>query len=314
MTETTFTLTSADGAVDLAARGWPVPDGATAKAAIVIAHGLAEHGARYAPLAADLNAAGYAVYIHDHRGHGDTAPSLNDLGFFADEDGWGKTVDDIDAMVGHVRAVHPGLAVVLLGHSMGGLLAQHYAFEYGASIDGLVLSGTTASGGALARLGALVAAIEARRLGKRGKSALLHDMAFGKYNKKIAEPRTAYDWLSRDPAVVDAYDADPRCGFVASAGLWQDLLGGLGLIGAKKNRQAVPKALPIYIFTGDGDPVNDYAAGARALGKAYREAQIADVLLKVYPGGRHEMLNETNRDQVIADLIAWLDERFGPAP
>ena len=304
MQSKTFTLAAADG-VGLFVHCW-FPE-TPPRAAVQIAHGLAEHAARYARLAAALSAAGYAVYANDHRGHGRTARAPEDLGFFAERGGWRKCLEDLWQVNRRIAADHRGVPIVLIGHSMGSFMAQHFISEHGDALAGVVLSASSGKPSPLAAAGRLAARLERLRLGPRGRSALMHALAFGAFNKPFAPARTPFDWLSRDGAEVDKYAADPLCGFQASVQLWIDLLDALGGI-AKPARQArIPKRLPVYVIAGARDPVSANTKGLRQLLAAYRAAGLERVTHRFYPEARHELFNEVNRDEVTRDLIAWLD-------
>jgi alpha-beta hydrolase superfamily lysophospholipase len=305
MQASTFTLTVPDGAA-LHIYRW-LPDAAP-KAVVQIAHGLSEHAGRYARLAEALTGAGYAVYAGDHRGHGRTAKTSQELGFFAKHNGWGKCVEDMWQLNRRIAADHPELPIVLLGHSMGSFMAQHFISEHGADLAGVVLSGSNGKPPAIAAIGKLIARVERLRLGAHGRSALLSALGFGAFNKAFAPARTPFDWLSRDAAEVDKYIADPLCGAEASTQLWIDLLDGLGEI-AKPSRQArIRKDLPIYIISGSKDPVGVKLVQLLA---AYRRAKLTRVSHRFYPEGRHELFNETNRDAVTGELLTWLDGAVG---
>jgi alpha-beta hydrolase superfamily lysophospholipase len=278
------------------------------RAVIQIAHGLAEHGARYARLADALNAAGYAVYANDHRGHGRTASHPNDLGFLAENGGWRKCLDDLRLLHRRIVANHPGVPVVLLGHSMGSFLARHYASEHGDELAGLVLSAPDGKPSLLARAGRLIARLERRRLGPRGRSNLIQSLSFGAYNKPFAPARTPADWLSRDSAAVDLYMADPLCGFRPTVQLWIDLLDALGDIAAPSHLALLPKRLPLYVIAGGEDPVSARARGVERLLSDYRRAGLERLSHRIYPGARHELFHEINHDEVTSHLIAWLDD------
>lgn len=303
------TLTwEADDGVGIFVYHW-APDPATGTKAVVhIAHGLAEHAARYARVAEALTTAGYLVYANDHRGHGRTAQGPDALGFFAPRDGFTRCVDDLAGMVAEWKRRHPGLPVVLFGHSMGSFMAQQYMYEHGDTVSGVVLSGSNGKPAGLIHVLRAVAWVERLRLGPRGKSALVHKMAFEDLNRRFSPSRTELDWLSRDGQEVDKYIADPLCGFVASVRLWLDL-GHAVLQAAKPENQArIPKELPVYVFAGAADPINANVTGLEQLLRAYRDAGLHNVQHHFYPDGRHEMLNEINRDEVTANLIAWLDQ------
>lgn len=285
------------------------------RAVFVIAHGMAEHSDRYAPLAAFLNARGGVVYAVDHRGHGRSIACPEDTGHFADpipgQDGWARVVSDLHHVIQHVRATHPNLPLVLFGHSMGSFIAQATAIAHGRDIDVLVLSGSNHNAPMLYRAARVIARLEKLRQGPRGKSALLEFLSFGSFNKGFRPTRTAYDWLSRDPAEVDQYIANRLCGFRVSNQLWIDLLGGLIDISQQKNLSRLPHNLPVYLFGGDRDPVGRNGKGLPQLEKMLRKAGLKNVTTTLYRDGRHEMLNETNRAQVLADLGTWLDKTLG---
>lgn len=291
----------ADDSVEIHVHRW-LPDGAP-RAAFQIAHGLAEHGARYVRLAEALTAQGFAVYADDHRGHGLTA-SAGDLGFFSERDGWRKCVGDLWTLNRRIAADNPGLPIILLGHSMGSFMAQDFVAHHSAALAALVLSGSNGPPPAIAGVGRMIARIERLRLGAQSKSALLQAMMFGEFNKPFKPARTEFDWLSRDPAEVDAYVSDPLCGFAFSTQLAIDLLDALGTFLKPERLARIRKDLPVYIFSGSDDPVG---ANLPALAEAYRDAGLTRVEMRVYPGARHETLNETNREEVTGDLLRWAE-------
>lgn len=306
MRESTLELKAADG-ITLAVRRW-LPETAP-KAAVQIAHGLAEHCARYARLAEALCGAGYAVYANDHRGHGLTAKTAADLGFSGASGGWSACIADLRQLNAIIASEHPGTPLFLMGHSLGSFMAQQFIGHYGWTLAGAVLSATSGKPPAIAALGAMITRLERRRLGPRGRSALLNAMLFGQFNKPFAPARTAFDWLSRDTAEVCKYVADPLCGFIPAVQLFIDMLDGVKQASSVSCQAGIPKSLPIYIFNGSADPV---AANVGQLLAAYGAVGLRNVTHKVYPGARHECLNETNRDEVTRDLIAWFDARIQP--
>jgi alpha-beta hydrolase superfamily lysophospholipase len=300
MTMQTFTLPRPDGHTILT-RAW-LPE--TPRAVVQIVHGLAEHSARYARLAEALTQEGYAVYAHDHRGHGPNCLPA-DLGFFAESDGWRKLLDDIDAVAKRIGADHPGLRRAFLGHSMGSFLGQTYIAEHGGELAAAALSGSAGPPPAILGLGRRIVAFERWRQGGRGKSPLVQALLFGEQNKPFRPARTPYDWLSRDAAEVDKYVADPLCGFPLTNQLAADLTGALGDLASPRLAALIPKTLPIYVFSGARDPVG---AKIQVLIDVYRAAGL-DVTAKIYPDARHELLNETNREEVTRDFISWLRAR-----
>jgi alpha-beta hydrolase superfamily lysophospholipase len=304
----TFTLTTPD-VVDLFTYCWlPIEK---PKAVVQIAHGLAEHAGRYARLADALTSAGYAVYANDHRGHGRTVKSADDLGFFAERDGWRKCVDDLWHLNRHVAATHPGLPIVLLGHSMGSTLAEQFMGDHGDALAGVVLSGANGKPTFLAKVGGAIAWAERLRMGARGRSKLIQSLTFDAFNKSFVPARTAFDWLSRDPDEVDKYVADPLCGFAATVQLWIDLLDGWAAVSSAAHRNRVRKTLPIYLIAGRRDPVSDSTRQLEPWMAEYRAAGMVNLTHKFYPDARHELFNETNRDEVTGNLVGWLDQVVG---
>ena len=299
MAASEFVFEADDGA-RLLVRRW-LPE-TPPRAIVQIAHGLAEHSQRYQDFALALNGAGFGVYANDHRGHGRTAAPA-DLGFFAANAGWRLCLDDLRALMRHIGDAHPGVPIVFFGHSMGSFMGQAVIAEHGGALAGAILSGSNGRPPAIAALGRLIARFERLRLGARGNSALLKSMMFGAFNKPFQPARTDFDWLSRDPKAVDAYIADPLCGFDYSTQLVIDLLDGLPPLLAPATLARIPKALPIFILSGACDPVGD---NLQNLIEVYRGVGL-EPKVSLYPGARHEMLNEINRDEVKADLIAWID-------
>jgi alpha-beta hydrolase superfamily lysophospholipase len=299
-----FIEKAADGAA-LYVRRWQP---ATAPRGVIqIVHGLAEHSGRYARLAAALTGARYAVYASDHRGHGRTAQSPEERGFFAASDGWAKCVGDLWSVNRRIAVEHPDRPVVLLGHSMGSFLAQNFVEHHGDVLAGVVLSGSSGKPPAMAAVGRFIARLERLRLGPRGRSLLLDHLGFGAFNKAFEPARTPFDWLSRDQAEVDTYIADPLCGGSSTIQLWLDLLGGLNLIARPALQARIPKDLPIHLIAGSLDPVTGNTKGLEKLIGAYRAAGLTRVSHRFYAGARHELFNEINRDEVTADLLGWLD-------
>jgi alpha-beta hydrolase superfamily lysophospholipase len=310
MQSSTFTLAASDG-TQLHVNRW-LPDGPT-KAVVQVAHGMAEHSDRYARFGERLTAAGYAVYASDHRGHGSTARTPKDAGYFADDQGWDTVVEDLHLVSEHAREEHPGLPFFLFGHSMGSFLSRSYAARFGADLDGLVLSGTAGDPGVLGKAGLALAAAQARLRGRRHVSGLLDQLTFGQYNAAFKPNRTKFDWLSRDEAEVDLYIADERCGTVFTSGFYVDLLRALGAINSDAVVSGVPKNLPIHLVAGSMDPVGEQGKGVHRVADQYRRLGVQDVSVKLWPEARHEVLNETNREEVADEVVEWLDAHLPAA-
>mgnify|MGYP004677112499 FL=1 len=286
-----------------------VPD-SKPRAVVQIAHGIAEHIDRYRPFMEFLADNGFVVAGNDHLGHGKSIRVPEEQGFFAEKDGWWRVVDDMDKLHDIMSNEYPELPYVLFGHSMGSFLTRTYLIKHPDKYDGVILSGTGHQSPALVLGGNAAASVMAKLNGAMGDGAKLDSLAFGSYLNKIENPRTKFDWLSRDPEQVDKYIADPLCGFVGKIGLYRDMMQGIKFITDKKNIAQMNKEKPVYFMSGDGDPVGDYGKGVERAYKAFCDAGLHDVFMRLYPGGRHEMLNETNKEQVYQDILNWLNEKI----
>jgi alpha-beta hydrolase superfamily lysophospholipase len=293
-------------------RRW-LPDG-TARAILLVAHGMAEHSARYARLAASLTASGWAVYAPDHRGHGLTA-AQGGLGRLDKAEAFARIRDDLREVGAFARAEQKGLPLFLLGHSMGSLVVEGYMKADASDIGGCVLSGPIMPPSpALRAFGSLMARLGAATMGRDAPARLLHSLTFGANNKYFEPARTEADWLSRDGAEVDAYLADPLCGFVCSYGFYGALFAALSaLYRGRRPFARVRKDLPVLILAGAEDPLGGAHGFVARLSAKLKEAGLQGVETRLYPGARHEILNETNRDEVVGDIAAWLEARLGRA-
>lgn len=305
--ERTFTFTD-DGGFDIFVYEWS-PEG-TAKAALQIAHGAVEHALRYRRLAEYLNDRGYVVYANDHRAHGRTAGTLEAAGR-AGEDGWNGIIEGFAQLTAIIRDQHPGIPVFVLGHSMGSIIVQQYTERYGDGIAGAILSGSWGTMGDTSEIiGAIDAAIAAE--GRDAPSELLASM-FGTFNERF-EGDTGFEWLSRDTDEVQKYVDDPWCGsFAFSNGFVRDFFAGMEEAWRPENEARIPKSLPVFIASGDHDPAGGYSATTQVLIDRYRALGLQDLTARLYPDARHEILNETNRNEVHADIADWLDARMPAA-
>ena len=301
-----FTFKSEEG-TDIFVYTWTPDDKVKVKGIVQIAHGMAETGARYERLAKKLTDNGYIVYINDHRGHGKTAKTVENLGHLAETEGFKWLVEDLHQLSGIIKKEQPDLPLFLLGHSMGSFVVQRYIMLYGQELKGVILSGSNGKQGIILHIAQFLAKVEVLQKGRRAKSEKLVKMSFGNYNKAFKPNRTEFDWLSKDAAEVDKYINDPFCGTVFTGGFFYDFFTGLIGIENKRNIAKVPKELPIYIFSGEKDPVGRQGKGIIKLFDTYQGMGIKDVTYILYKEGRHEMLNETNREEVMSDVLAWLD-------
>lgn len=265
-----------------------------------IAHGMAETATRYNGFAKVLNEHGYAVYANDHRGHGKSSPSLDALGNLADANGFDLLVDDMHILNTTIQQEH-AVPLFLLGHSMGSFAAQLYVLQFPETIDGLILSGSNGKQGPMLHLGKLVAKAEKALKGRKAKSPLLTNLTFGMYNKAFTPNRTGFDWLNRDESEVDAYIANPYCATTFPVGFYEDFFQGLIQL-EKTDFTKVHYDFSTLIIAGDKDPVG---SNIKELIERIKKMGKTDV--KLYPDARHEILLETNRDEVYKDVIGWLN-------
>lgn len=305
---TSFYYKSSDGIEIYAQKR--LPENEKPKAVVQIAHGMGEHIGRYHDFAQTLTEKGYAVYGNDHRGHGLTAKEEQDKRYFADENGFDEVVQDMYALTHRIANEQGDIPIFLFGHSMGSFLSRRYIQLYGSKLHGVILSGTGGVPSIVREAGMMLAKLEMKVKGKRTPSPLLDRLSFGQYNRSFKPTRTDFDWLSRDEQAVDLYINDPLCGGVFSSGFFYDLLFGLKQISQQSQIQQVPSDLPIFLVSGDEDPVGGHTKGVLKIYKDFKKAGIKDVTYKFYPQGRHEMLHETNRDEVIEDIIIWLENRI----
>ena len=286
-----------------------IPDSAP-KAIVQIAHGVADHIDRYRDFMSFLAADGFLVVGNDHLGHGKTIRHPSEQGFFAYRDGWSHAVNDIHILSEITKAEHPGLPYIFLGHSMGSFLIRTYIIEHPNSYDAVIISGTGHMNAAMAEAGYALATGMAKMKGPKHISTLIDNIAFGSYNKCFKPNRTKFDWISRDDEQVDKYVADPLCGFIATASLFSDMMGGIKFITDQKNISRVNIYKPVLFISGDKDPVGENGKAIEKAYKAFCDSGCHDVYMKLYPGGRQEMLNEINRSEVYTDIKNWINSRI----
>ena len=268
---------------------------------VQIAHGMAEHMGRYREFMDVLAKQGYIVFGSDHLGHGKTAKSKEELGDFGPQDGFDRLVTDLHQMTMYMQGQYPGMPVFFLGHSMGSFALRLYLTRYGKELQGAVLSGTGGKRAGAALMGALC------RKGGGKPNRLVDRLAFGSFNRGIPHPRTSFDWLSRDGERVDDYIADPLCGFLFTTRSFGELFSAIARCNRPETFRQTPD-LPLLLISGDKDPVGAYGKGVQQVAENYRQAGLHQVECRLYPGARHEVLNETNREQVYQDVLAFLDE------
>lgn len=278
-----------------------------AKGIVAINHGLAEHAARYGRFAKFLSARGYHVYAHDHRGHGYTKVPEVSLGQFSKQVGWQRVLDDTLFVRNLAYQNHPGLPLVLFGHSMGGLIAMNSGLRAPDNIAALAVWNANFSAGALGRVAQLILGVEKMLLGSDVPSIMLPKLTFQDWAKKMPNARTAFDWLSRDPAEVDKYVADPLCGWDSSVSMWQDVFRLIFSGADDANYTKLSKNLPIHLRGGGKDPATEGGKATKALADRMNRMGFTNITTLVDPDNRHECLNDTNRQEVMDSFAAWLD-------
>ncbi|HBD69145.1 MAG TPA: alpha/beta hydrolase [Treponema sp.] len=308
MTTNIERLTMSDGNEN-AVRSW-IPNG-DVKAVVVLSHGMAEHSARYDRFGCVLAENGIALYAEDHRGHGETAKIAKEkgtgtFGYLAPKNGFFRVVEDIHEEVEEVKKRHPGKKVILFGHSFGSFVAQCFIETYGSSIDACVLCGSAGPRLSLMKSAKVIGGIIKTFSNPKKPSKFLDKLAFGSYNKKYANPRTSFDWLSRDTVEVDKYIMDDWCGFICTTSFFCDMFEGLCYIHTKEHMAQIPQNLPVHIIAGEADPVSDYGKTLKDLLACYQANGMTKVDLKLWPECRHELLNEVNREEIEQDILSFI--------
>lgn len=286
-----------------------VPD-AEPKAIVQIMHGIAEYIERYDDFMMFLASNGFIVVGDDHLGHGKSIEKEEQKGFFADENGWEYAVCDEEILRLAMKNNYPELPMVVFGHSMGSFLARTHLIKYPGAFDAAIISGTGNQGKALVTGGLTMGNMVVGLKGPHYYSDFLNNLAFGSYNKIYENAKTTHDWLTRDEEVVAKYIADPLCGFVPSCSLFRDMMVGVSFITNVKNQQAMKKEVPVLFMSGSMDPVGECGKGVKIAFENFKKVGMQDVSMKLYEGGRHEMLNEINKDEVYADVLAWLNSKI----
>ena len=286
-----------------------VPD-AEPRAIVQIIHGIAEYIDRYDEFMSFLADNGIIAVGTDHLGHGKSIESEEQTGFFAYDNGWDYAVRDEEVLRLAMHENYPELPIIVFGHSMGSFMARTLLILYPDAFNAAIISGTGNQGAALVNGGLFMGNLVTGLKGAHHYSKFLNNLAFGSFNKIYDNPKTEYDWLSRDEANVQKYIDDPLCGFIPSCSLFRDMMTGVKFITNKKNLTAMNKDMPVYFMSGDMDPVGECGKGVQKAYNNFLEAGMKDVSIKLYPGGRHEMLNEINKDEVYTDILAWLDSKI----
>ena len=303
-----FYFDSRDGKSKLHAVRY-MPDSDTdIRCVVQIVHGMAEYIERYEEFAEFLTERGCVVTGEDHMGHGKSGGKSGKYGYFCEQDPATVLVRDVHRLKKTTQALYPEVPYIIMGHSMGSFITRNYMFRYGTGISAAVIMGTGMQSPALLKVSKAAAGVQKLFCGPKHVSGLIDKLAFGSYNKRIQNLATSFDWLSRDAERVDKYISDPLCGFVFTVNGFSTLFELISRLNKQENLERIPSALPVLMVSGDADPVGDYGRGVQKAYESLQNAGLENITLKLYEGGRHELLNETNRDEVMQDVFRWIEE------
>jgi len=296
---------SSDRETKIHAVEW-IPD-AEVKAVLQISHGMQEYIKRYDLFAEYLSGKGYLVVGHDHLGHGESVVKGEPRGFFNVEQGNEYLISDIHKLRRHTQEKHPDVPYFVLGHSMGSFLIRQYIMIHGKGLSGAVIMGTGSQAAAALKAAKAMAHVIAQRKGWDGTSSRLDALAFGAYNKGFDNPRTNHDWLTKDESIVDRYLADPMCNYQFTLNGYYQMFRGIEYIQKKENISRIPKDLPLLLVSGSDDPVGHNGKDVENIYSTYLKAGLKTDI-KIYPGDRHEILNETDKETVFEDIYSWMEK------
>lgn len=302
-----FYFPSRDNKTKIHAVRW-TPESEKPLCIVQIVHGMAEYIERYEELAQFLVKHNVVVTGEDHLGHGKSISEGKNPGYFCEQDPATVVVRDVHRLKKMTQEAYPGVPYILLGHSMGSFIARNYLCRYGSGIDGALILGTGMQPGALLAVSKLIAGLQKIFFGDNHISKFIDHAAFGGYNKKFSPQRTSVDWLSKDEAKVDAYIADPLCGFTFTVNGFRTLFTLISRIRKTENLEKIPKELPVHFASGEDDPVGNYGRGVRAAYESLENVGMKNLSIKLYPADRHELHNETDREQVMEDLWQWIEK------
>lgn len=309
MVKEEFYYDSRDKKSKLHAVRYTPDDGDSVRCVVQIVHGMAEYIERYEEFAKFMTDRGFVVVGEDHMGHGKSVGREGRYGYFCEQDPATVLVRDVHRLKKATAELYPNVPYVMLGHSMGSFITRNYMFRYGAGIDAAVIMGTGMQPKAVLVASRTLAALQGMIFGPEKKGKMLDKLAFGTYNRRIANPKTPFDWLSRDRERVERYLNDPLCGFVFTINGFQTLFELISRLHHPENLERIPKKLPVFLVSGDADPVGDYGKGVRKAYISLRAVGLENIKIKLYEGGRHELLNETNRQDVMRDISSWIEKK-----
>lgn len=303
--EEQFSFRSHDGKSMIHGVRW-IPEGQI-RAVLQICHGMSEYIERYRDFARYLGEQGVLVTGHDHLGHGGSVSSEKDCGYFADRKGNTAVLRDIRGVYRRTKTDYPEVPYILFGHSMGSFLVRQYLCCFGEGLDGAVICGTGFQPKAAVLAGMVIARIEAEFFGWHHRSRLLQWITFGSYNQRFRPNRTDSDWICSDEATVDAYVSDPKCGFPFTVNGYYNMFLGMLKLHESEYLDRMPRSLPVLFIAGGQDPVGDFGKGVEKAAVSFKNMGMERIECKIYPEGRHEILNEKNREEVYQDVWDWMN-------
>lgn len=306
MVKEEFYFDSRDGKSRLHAVSYSPGEGTAVRCVLQIVHGMAEYAERYEEFARFLTERGFAVTGEDHMGHGKSVGENGKYGYFCEQDPATVLVRDVHRLKKMTQEKYPAVPYVIMGHSMGSFITRNYLFRYGTGITAAVIMGTGMQDAASLRAAQALARIQKFFCGGKHIGKTLDKLAFGGYNKAIRDAKTKWDWLSRDGERVARYIEDPLCGFPFTVNGFEALFELIARLYRRENLEQIPGGLPVLMVSGDADPVGGYGKGVRRAYESLKEAGLENISLKMYQGGRHELLNEINRDEIMQDIYDWV--------
>lgn len=309
MVKEEFYYDSRDGKSKLHAVCYTPDDIDNIRCIVQIVHGMAEYVERYEEFAEFLTDRGFVVTGEDHLGHGKSVNEDGKFGYFCEQDPATVLVRDVHRLKKATMEKYPNVPYVMIGHSMGSFIARNYMFRYGTGIDAAVVMGTGMPHRAALVIMKMVISMQKMFFGSGKKAKLLDKLTFGNYNQRITDPKTSYDWLSKDEERVEKYINDPLCGFVFTINGFQVINELISRLYHPENLERIPKKMPVFLISGDADPVGDYGKGVRRAYISLRAVGLEDIKVKLYEGDRHELLNDTNRQNVMQDIYNWISEK-----
>lgn len=309
MVKEEFYYDSRDGKSKLHAVCYTPDDVDNIRCIVQIVHGMAEYVERYEEFAEFLTDRGFVVTGEDHLGHGKSVSEDGKFGYFCEQDPATVLVRDVHRLKKATMEKYPNVPYVMIGHSMGSFIARNYMFRYGTGINAAIVMGTGMPHRAALVIMKMVISMQKMFFGSGKKAKLLDKLTFGNYNQRITDSKTSYDWLSKDEERVEKYINDPLCGFVFTINGFQAINELIGRLYHPENLERIPKKMPVFLISGDADPVGDYGKGVRRAYISLRAVGLEDIKVKLYEGGRHELLNDTNRQDVMQDIYNWISEK-----